>query len=255
MTLAVVLVLIVLHYLGWGRPVENLLMRGVSPVQSRLYNLAQGARSFQQGWVRRRDLLAENATLADQLVAYQVDRARLDSLTAENELLKQELGFINEHPTETIPAKIVTGVSDPLAQSVIINRGSRDGVRRGLGVVTANGVLVGKVSQAQDNFSTVLLLTDTRSRIAATIQNQERTAGLVEGQYGLSFSMTNIPQDREINPGDLVVTSGLEGEIPRNLLIGRVTSVNHVESNIFKTAILEPVVSLDSLSYLLVVVP
>jgi rod shape-determining protein MreC len=91
--------------------------------------------------------------------------------------------------------------------------------------------------------------------VAATIQNTDHTAGLVEGQFGLSFSMTNIPQDEPIKIGDLVVTSGLEGQIPKNLLIAKIERVDKIESEIFKTAILTPIVSLDNLSDVLVIIP
>ena len=105
------------------------------------------------------------------------------------------------------------------------------------------------------DYSKVLLLTDNKSKVAATIQNSEKTTGLIEGQFGLSLAMTNIPQDQEVKVGDLIVTSGLEGKIPKDLLIAKVENINQVESEIFKTALLSPIISFDNLSYVLVVVP
>jgi len=115
--------------------------------------------------------------------------------------------------------------------------------------------MIGKISEIYDYSSKVLLLTDNRSRVAATIQNQDKTAGLVEGQFGLSMTMVNIPQDQEIEEGDLIVTSGLEGDIPRGLLIARVEGVSSVESEIFKAAMLSSIASLSDLNYVLVVLP
>ncbi len=100
-----------------------------------------------------------------------------------------------------------------------------------------------------------MLLKDSKSRVAVTIQNLDHTVGLVEGQYGLSFSMTNIPQNQDIREGDLVVTSGLEGKIPKNLLVAKVASIKSIESEIFKTAILTPILNFDNLSNVLVIIP
>ena len=152
-------------------------------------------------------------------------------------------------------AKIITGVSDSLSKSVIINRGSDSGLEKGMAVIAGQGVVIGKVGEVYSDYSKVLLLTDNKSKVAATIQNLEKTTGLVEGQFGLSLAMTNIPQDQEVKAGDLIVTSGLEGKIPKDLLIAKVDNVNQVESEIFKTAILSSIISFDNLSYVLVVVP
>ncbi len=245
----------VLHYIGWIKPVENLLIRAVSPVQERAYSLSLGIISFKGDWLTKRDLLAENKSLRGQLIDFQMDLSRINSLQEENDLLKQELNFVKESGHKYVSAKIITGVSDPLSESVIINRGSSDGIAKGLAVVTGGGIMVGKVSEVQSNFSKVLLLTDNKSKVAATIQNINHTAGLVEGQFGLSFAMTNIPQDEPIKPGDLVVTSGLEGQIPKNLLIAKIERVDKIESEIFKTAILDPIVPLGNLSDVLIIIP
>lgn len=253
--LVLILFLTALHYVGWLNPAESLLVRILGPVQSVFYSASQGTRSFYGSWVKRRDLLAENNQLKRQLEQYQIDQSKIISLEQENQLLKKELNFIEEQQLTAVSAKIITGVSDPFSRSVVINRGAKDGLVRGLAVVSDSGILIGKIHEVNDYFSKVLLLTDNNSKVAATIQNTDQTAGLVEGQFGLSFSMTNIPQDQEISDGDLVVTSGLEGNIPRNLLIASVESINQVENEIFKTAVLSPIISFDNLSYILVLTP
>ncbi|MBP6942570.1 MAG: rod shape-determining protein MreC [Candidatus Buchananbacteria bacterium] len=254
-TAAVIVVILITHYFGWLRPVENLMVRVLSPVETRLSGVRLGWQHWTGTWFSRRDLTADVASLQQQLEQAHVDQSELSRLRSENELLRTELGFAQSQPNKYVASEIMTGISDPLSQTLVINRGTADGVATGLAVVTEKGVLIGKVVEANSNYSKVLLLTDVTSRIAATIQNQARTAGLVEGQYGLSIAMTNIPQDQEIKPGDLVVTSGLEGQIPRNLPIAKIESVTQIESQIFKTAVLSPVASFANLSHVLVLVP
>jgi rod shape-determining protein MreC len=251
----IVVFFISLHYLGWLNPVEGWLLKALEPAQRVSYNTSQGFRSFYSSWLTKRDLLSENSQLVNELQGQRVTQAQIYGLEEENNLLKRELEFIEGSQSEFLSAKIITGVSDEVSRSVIINRGSKDGVIKDLAVVVDRGVMIGKISEIYDYSSKVLLLTDNRSRVAATIQNQDKTAGLVEGQFGLSMTMVNIPQDQEIEEGDLIVTSGLEGDIPRGLLIARVEGVSSVESEIFKAAMLSSIASLSDLNYVLVVLP
>ncbi len=253
--LFVILVLSLIHYVSWLQPVESLVMKGLEPVQRPMYQLVQSLKNLKSNWLTKRDLLAENQALKNELVDLQVNQSEINSLKQENMVLKQELNFVTDRQLDYVSAQIVTGVSDPTSRSVIINRGAADGITEGMAVVAEQGVLVGKVHAVNQYQSKVLLITDNRSRVAATVQNQEQTVGLVEGQFGLSIAMTNIPQTAEVQENDLIVTSGLEGQIPKNLLIARVETVNLVESDIFKTAVLAPVISLDNLSYVLVIKP
>jgi len=253
--LAAILIAVFFHYLGWLSPVESAVTFVFSPVEQVGYHLSLGIGDWYNSWIKKRDLLSENEKLRQEAVKLALDTARLKSLEEENALLKKELNFVDENKFKYVAAKITTGVSDPLSQSVIINHGAKDGIERDLAVIADDGVLVGKISDVSDDYSKVRLLSDNQSRVAATIENLDHTVGLVEGQYGLSFSMTNIPQNQEINSGNLVVTSGLEGKIPKNLLIARVESVEAVESEIFKTAILRPIIPLSTLSDVVVIIP
>ncbi|MFA6526525.1 MAG: rod shape-determining protein MreC [Candidatus Buchananbacteria bacterium] len=253
--LTAILIAVFFHFAGWLAPVEGLLVTIFSPVQRSVYSVYYGGQNIYSSWVKKRDLIAENEKLRAQLVSLAIDTAKFKALEDENDLLKKEMNFVEENKFKFVAAKIISGVSDPLSQSVIINRGKKDGIEIGLAVIADSGIMVGKVVEAKDDYSKVLLLSDNKSRVAATIQNLDHTVGLVEGQYGLSFSMTNIPQNQEIKDGDLVVTSGLEGKIPKNLLIAKVESVRSVESEIFKTAILKPIISLNSLSDIAVIIP
>lgn len=243
------------HYLGWLAPIENLVVRTVAPVQGFFYGVSRGWFDFYDDWLIKRNLLGENEYLRGENIKLQSDLSRLKALEEENEILKKELNFIEEKKYSFVSAKIITGISDSLSQSVIINRGSRDGLEPGLAVVAESGILIGKIIEAGADYSKVLLLKDSKSKVAVTIQNLDHTVGLVEGQYGLSFSMTNIPQNQDIKEGDLVVTSGLEGKIPKNLLVAKVASIKSIESEIFKTAILTPILNFDNLSNVLVIIP
>ncbi|NCN07309.1 rod shape-determining protein MreC [Candidatus Falkowbacteria bacterium] len=253
--LLTIFLLVIFHYINLFNPIEGYIIKLLSPIQEKTYSMVLGAKEFKTNWINKRDLIEENKALEQKLKELKVDRSKVNSLESENKLLKDELRFIKESQLNTVTAKIITGVSDSLSKSVVINHGSDSGIEKGMAVISGDGIMIGKIYEVYSDHSKVLLLTDNKSRVAATIQNLDKTTGLVEGQFGLSFSMTNIPQDQEIKEGDLIVSSGLEGKIPKDLLIAQVDSINQVESEIFKTALLSPIVSLDNLSYVLVIVP
>jgi len=253
--LLTIFLLVIFHYINLFNPIEGYIIKLLSPIQEKTYSMVLGAKEFKTNWINKRDLIEENKALEQKLKELKVDRSKVNSLESENKLLKDELRFIKESQLNTVTAKIITGVSDSLSKSVVINHGSDSGIEKGMAVISGDGIMIGKIYEVYSDHSKVLLLTDNKSRVAATIQNLDKNTGLVEGQFGLSFSMTNIPQDQEIKEGDLIVSSGLEGKIPKDLLIAQVDSINQVESEIFKTALLSPIVSLDNLSYVLVIVP
>jgi len=253
--LLTIFLLVIFHYINLFNPIEGYIIKLLSPIQEKTYSMVLGAKEFKTNWINKRDLIEENKALEQKLKELKVDRSKVNSLESENKLLKDELRFIKESQLNTVTAKIITGVSDSLSKSVVINHGSDSGIEKGMAVISGDGIMIGKIYEVYSDHSKVLLLTDNKSRVAATIKNLDKTTGLVEGQFGLSFSMTNIPQDQEIKEGDLIVSSGLEGKIPKDLLIAQVDSINQVESEIFKTALLSPIVSLDNLSYVLVIVP
>src|SRR3989344_4049004 len=110
-------------------------------------------------------------------------------------------------PVENALIKVLGPGQEKIYSLVLDIKDFHDQVEDGLAVVAGPGVMVGKIYDVYADHSKVLLLTDNQSRVAATIQNLNNTTGLVEGQFGLSFAMTNIPQDQEVKNGDLIVTS------------------------------------------------
>lgn len=253
-TLILVFVISFFYYVGWFRPVEGVIIKTISPI-GRIFHLSTlKVKNSYNDWMTKRDLLQELEDVKNQLQESRVNQARVNSLQQENKLLKQELNFVDRDDIKYVSVKIISGVFDPTSKSVIIDRGYESGIAEGMAAVSGDGIIVGKIIEVGNRYSKVLIITDNQSRLAATVQNKDQTVGLVEGRFGLGLEMTNIAQNEIINEGDLVITSGLEGNIPRGLLIGVVTGINMVENEIFKTAALTPAVDLDNLSYLTVII-
>ena len=148
------------------------------------------------------------------------------------------------------------------SRSVVIDKGLRDGLFAGLAVVSfvgpgdsSQGVIIGKIVNVKDNLAEIYLVTNKNCKLAAAILGEEKTSGIVTGELGLTSKMEFIPQTENIKEGDLVATSGLEQNIPRGLVIGRVTKVIKENNEVWQSATIEPQIDLDSLSVISVLLP
>jgi rod shape-determining protein MreC len=112
--------------------------------------------------------------------------------------------------------------------------------------------LVGRIHKVGPDSSTVLLITDPSSGVQALTQ-RNRVVGVVTGRAGDEPVMEYIPQGAEISVGDLVITSGLGGNFPKNLVIGQVVEVRQRDYEMFQQATLRPTVNFDRLEFVLVI--
>jgi rod shape-determining protein MreC len=135
---------------------------------------------------------------------------------------------------------------------VIINRGSNDGILRGMPVVTDQG-LIGRVDAVIADAARVQLITDPASSVNVRLQNAETEASLV-GSLNGDVRLELIPQDIDIQRGDLVLTSGLGGGYPPDLIIGQVVNVRSRDFDLFQQATVQPVVDFNQLEIVLIIV-
>jgi rod shape-determining protein MreC len=135
---------------------------------------------------------------------------------------------------------------------VIINRGSDDGLRRGMPVVSSQG-LVGRVAAVTANAARVQLITDPGVAINIRLQGSGAEA-ILQGSITGELTLESIPQEAEVQTGDLVLTSGLGGNYPPNILIGQVSGVRQSPVELFQTASVQPIVDFSQLDIVLVIV-
>lgn len=182
-------------------------------------------------------------------------KARLtgvDEVLQENARLEKLLEFKRRSLYSSVVASVIGRDPSVWNSSMIINRGSRDGVRQGMPVVSALGV-VGKIVEASEEQSKVILLTDPQFSVAALIQ-RSREVGLVSGtlQEGLC-RMRYLNSEAQVRPADKVVTAPLSSSFPEGLLIGEVTEVIHDPQKPSVECVVKPVVSLSQLEEVLVI--
>jgi rod shape-determining protein MreC len=190
-------------------------------------------------------LEAESARLQSQNIELQQKNAELEVLSAL-------LDFARAHPDpQYMSATVIGRDPNPFMRYVHINRGSDDGLRRGMPVVSQQG-LVGRISEVIANAATVQLITDPGISINIRLQESGAEAmlgGSITGEVELEL----IPQDATVDTGDLVLTSGLGGNYPANILIGQITGVRKRPFDLYQTASVQPIVDFSKLNIVLVV--
>jgi len=210
------------------------------------------------------DARSENQKLKKELRDLRQNYTRAQ--TAENELvvlqrlLDYERGPSFPRDYQAVNASVLTRAAADIAQRVIVSAGSKQGVRDNYPVVTADG-LVGKVTRVAKNVSLVTLLTDASSAVAAA-DLRTNAYGLIQhgAGGGEQLVFARVPKDRVVRNGDFVVTAGtqlarLPDVYPKGIPIGRVTSVDQNDVDIFKQIQVEPFANFSSLDSVAILVP
>ena len=197
-------------------------------------------------------LRQENARLQEEVSRLQAQVVQYQRQVSETQSLAALVNFSRANPENVYTAASVIGRDpSPFLHYIIIDRGSADGIRRGMPVVTDQG-LVGRVDAVISNAARVQLITDPSSAVNVRLEETERDVVLV-GSVSGDLSLDLVAQDLALEPGDLLLTSGLGGSYPPDLIVGQILNVRKRDSDIFQQASVQPVVDFASLKIVLIV--
>lgn len=203
-----------------------------------------------------RDMAAlqqRNAELEADVAELQAQVIQLQQEVGETQILAALVDFSRANPENTYRAAAVIGFDpSPFLHYVMINRGSNDGILRGMPVVTDQG-LVGRVDAVIADAARVQLITDPASTVNVRLQNAEEDATL-NGSVTGEVTLDQIPQDTALQQGDLVLTSGLGGGYPPDLIVGQVINPRARDFDLFQQATVQPVVDFNRLKIVLIIV-
>ncbi|MDR2388032.1 MAG: rod shape-determining protein MreC [Deltaproteobacteria bacterium] len=232
-------------------PVNRASLEVVGPVGSFMDSLALFVEEVWFSYFQLVGVKEENDSLKRMVERQNRQIIQLTEERTANERLRRLLGFKITAEGRYIGAKIVAWDPGPWYQSMVIDVGSADGVFLNCPVVTEAGV-VGRVAEITSHYAKVLLITDPGSGIDAFIQ-RNRVHGLLSGQGSSGLmSLDYVRKADDVRPGDLVVTSGLDGIFPSGLSIGSVTIVDKKSLGLFLEAQVNPSVDLNGLEEVLV---
>ncbi len=251
---AIIILLIFFHQIKLLSPLENFFQKIFLPIQLKTYQIANNIQEKANFLSSKEKIIQENKKLKQEIQNLIIKKGQLEELSQENEILRKELNFIKKNNFPFVITQIIGKKNDLGFQTLIINKGKDDGLIEGL-PVTTQGFLIGKIIKADKYTAQILPITENHSLIAAIIQNYPKTNGLVKGEYNLSLIMELIPQDIKIQVGDLVITSGLENNIPRGLVIGQIEKIINQPEELFQKAQINSPISFKGLNFLTVLLP
>jgi len=254
--LALLLLGFALDRLGYMTTVRVMVQTALVPLQDAVTTVAQDVSRQAEQTESVETIRARNAELEALSNRLMVENLRLKEVERENETLRQLLNYTRSNPQLSYEPTTVVGRSvgvDPtnLLYYVYVDVGARSGVARNMPVITDRG-LVGRVTAVGPNSAQVLLLIDPASAVNAIVQNG-RATGIVRGNIDGTLTMGRIPPNETVNPGDIVLTSGLGGNFPDKLVIGQVTEVEQRDQDMFQVARIRPTVDFGKLETMLIV--
>lgn len=233
-------------------PVQNVTLDVTSPVQSLLHDTTRPIADWVNNMTDASGLSRENAALRteNERLTNELTRAREDAVQAQSQ---QDLNAVRtQFPSDSfLAAAVVSRDAGNLRSIIAIDRGRSDGVKEGMIVVSEGRSLVGTVSKVFDGYAWVMLITDPKSAVSAVVQ-ESRAEGVVAGNYDGALNMEFVGQGAAVKQGDFVITSGIGGGYPAGVVIGRISTVQKTEQDLFQKVQLDHLASLSSLEHVLV---
>ena len=232
--------------------ISRLVVSPITEIQTWVSQQYQGMESFISASQDIREIRQQNTELDTENARRQAQIVELQQRLVEYEILSALLEFARANPEHKyIGASVIGRDPSPFLNYIIINRGSDDGLKRGMPVVTQNG-LAGRVVQVTASGARISLITDPVTRINVRVE-PSRSAAVLTGSITGDITLEQIPQDADVNPGNLILTSGLGGNYPQNIIVGQVTSIKSRENALFQSASVQPVTDFDELAIVLVI--
>jgi rod shape-determining protein MreC len=257
--LAVIILLIFLHFVRILSPIENGLLAIINPFARTVYSVSIKIFSQDGQAIVSDNMANELELLKDENKQLSLENAKFKVSEEENLALRKQLNFVTEKRFKYVLADILsrkaTLSEDSTSGNIMISKGESDGIRAGLAVIDSDGAVVGKIILVEKNISKACLVIEPDCQLAVAIQDETNTAGLTKGDLGLTVKMDFIPQTEQIKIGDNVVTSGLEENVPRGLFLGKIAQVSKESNEIWQRAVIEPAANLNNLFFVSILIP
>ncbi|HKL76410.1 MAG TPA: rod shape-determining protein MreC [Halanaerobiales bacterium] len=239
----------------------------LSFVQSGIYNLISPAVSgvnrvitsidnYIKRFKNAGEILSENEKLKKQLAEERLNNILMKKYEIQNERLRKLLDFKELTSYETQGAKVIGYGPSKWKEKILINKGSKDGLKDGMTVVTYNGSFVGQINYITSDSAQVEMVNNSGFVVAGIVQREDsRAVGLVKGnQENSKYNiMDNLSWDSDIRENDLILTSGLSNTYPKGLPIGKVTEVNPDNYGVSQKAKIDLFIDLNTIEEVLVI--
>ena len=217
---------------------KRLVMLAAAPFLQAIHNISTSLASLWGSYIDLRQIRRENLSLKEEINRLKREGMFLSEAKRENERLHRILQLREVIPPPTIAARVIGKDPSNWFRSILIDKGIREGVSKNTAVLCPQG-LVGRVIEVTEQNARVQLITDPNFAVGALIQ-RNRVGGVVVGEVGPYCRLKFLPQDAEVQVGDLVLTSGLGGLSPKGIPIGTVAAIDKRRDPLFQEAQISP---------------
>jgi len=226
-------VITILQITGLWRPIGIVLEAATSPIIKTTSGTFRSIGESLQTLGSLSSLAKQNRQLEQDLIGQKAETSRLREVEIENGLLREQLSFQKDQARSLIGTQVIGYGRDNVRRTLVLDRGTRDGVAVGQAVVSS-GIFVGRVDRVSDQTAMVFLVSDPDFRVQA-ISQSGRARGIVRGQLGSGLRFEQIAQSETVSPNEDVITAGSD-KIPKGILIGKIESIAKSDNEVFQAA-------------------
>ncbi len=236
---------------GPWNPLEQIVIEVTAPLERLFQRTVAWTEDFWSNYFFLVHVRRENAALRRELDALKMENSRYREELFTHERLKGLLQFKQSLNIPAVAAQVIGLDPTGWFRSVIIDKGTRAGIKVDMPVVNASGV-VGRVVSVSPHYAKILLLVDQNSAVDSLIQ-RSRDRGMVRGLRTEACALDYMVKTSDVREGDKVVTSGLGGVYPKGIPIGQVIHVEDAPGDLFKHITVKPAVDFSRLEEVLVI--
>ena len=195
----------------------------VTPIETAVVHSQQWVQNIFKNYAYLRGVRRENRELKAQVEQMRIQQTRMEEDARMARRVQALLGFKEQYVDKTVAAQVIGTSGSEQSRVLYIDKGSDDGIRTDMAVITPTGI-VGKIVQVADDWSQVLPINDQFSGVGAALKDS-RLQGILKGTPNGATTLQYIMSDEKVTPGEEVITSGGDRIFPKGLPVGKVASV------------------------------
>ncbi len=230
--------------------VKKIALETVAPVYKIFNGSIQGVQHAWRDYFLLVGIQEENQTLKKKINELKAVIVSYREGYLEAQRLKKLLSITDRYQYHFTAVRVIGREQATLSRTVLINKGSSDGLKNGMPVMAYPG-LIGRLIDVSRNVSRVLLFIDENSHVDAIVQ-RNRIQGIISGAGFRGMTLKYIPKTQDVQKGDVIISSGMGGIFPKGWLIGQVISVDRQSDGLFLKIDVAPFVDLSKLEELLI---
>jgi len=232
-----IILLVVFNLTGFSKSIRSLFFSISWPIQKSFWGIGDSISNFFGSISEGERVWLENEELKLKIQELTAENVALSNLKEENESLRGALDLGLKKEFELSFAEIIS--KDVSQDFILIDKGSKDGIEKGMPVITWQKALVGRVYEVYNGFSKVILISSKESSFDAQISGQD-ISGVVKGKGNLSLYLDFVPKEEEVKKDDIVVTTSLGELFPSGILVGKISDIKKSDLEPFQEDNISP---------------